>query len=203
MALVTTEEGGALVRKVAIGAGLAMLALGAGACGGGGDSLTAAEVAARGDAVCSRLDGEVKAVAAEFPQITFTPEQMQELWQKLVPKVDAAIQDFEDLDAPEDLEGKLDEAVEQAKADREKLVTASASPEAAQALFDTGVDPFEATNEKLAAAGITGCSDDDATTEGDADTGGDPEATTSVPAEGDGGTTTSGPAEETTTTSAP
>jgi hypothetical protein len=189
---VTTEEGGALVRKVAIGAGLAMLALGFGACGGGSESLTAAEVAARGDAVCSRLDGEVKAVAAEFPQtITFTPEQMQELWQKLVPKVDAAIEDFEDLDAPEELEDKLDEAVQQAKADREKLVEAGASPEAAKALFDTGEDPFKATNEKLAAAGITACSDDDAVTEGDADTEGGTE------------TTTSAPAEESTTTSAP
>jgi hypothetical protein len=179
------------VRKVVIGAGLAMLGLAVGACGGGGDSLTAAEVAARGDAVCNRLDGEVKAVAAEFPQITFTPEQMQELWQKLVPKVDAAIEDFEDLDAPGELEGRLDEAVEQARADREKLVRASASPEAAKALFDTGEDPFTATNEKLAAAGITACSDDDAVTEGDADTG------------GEAGTTTSAPAEETTTTSAP
>lgn len=180
------------MRKVAIGAGLAMLAVAVGACGGGSESLTAAEVAARGDAVCNRLEGEVRAVAAEFPQtITFTPEQMQELWQKLVPKVDAAIDDFEELDGPEELEGRLDEAVEQARTDRTKLVEASESPEAAKALYDTGVDPFTATNEKLAAAGITACSDDDAVTEGDADT------------DGEAGTTTSAPAEETTTTSAP
>lgn len=181
------------MRKVVIGAGLAMLALGVGACGGDDDErLTAAEVSARGDAVCSRLDGEVKAVATEFPNtITFTPEEMQQFWQKLVPKVDAAIEDFEELDGPEDVQGKLDEAVEQAKADREKLVEASGSPEAAKALYDTGVDPFTATNEKLAAAGITGCSDDDAVTEGDADTEGSTE------------TTTSAPSEESTTTSAP
>lgn len=179
------------MRKVVIGAGLAMLALGVGACGGDDERLTAAEVSARGDAVCSRLDGEVKAVAAEFPQtITFTPDQMQELWKKLVPKVDAAIEDFEELDAPEELQGKLDEAVEQAKADRAKLIEASGSPEAAKALFDTGEDPFTATNEKLAAAGITACSDDDATTEGDADTEGGTETTTSAPAQE---TTTSAP----------
>lgn len=179
------------MRKVGIGVGVAMLSLALGACGGDGESLTAAEVAARGDAVCNRLDGEVKAVAAAMPRITFTPEQMQDLWGQLVPKVDAAIEDFAELDAPDELRGRLDEAVEQARSDREKLVRASASPEAAKALYDTGEDPFKATNEKLAAVGITACSDDDAVTEGDADAGAGTATSTSAPAEGS--TTTSAP----------
>jgi len=185
--LVSFEEGGALVRMRVVGAGLALMALvTAGACGddgGGGDRLTQAELAARGDAVCTRLDGEVKAVAAEFePSITFTPEQMQDLWGRLVPKVDAAIADFEELEPPEDLEAKLDEAVAQAKSDRGKLVDAAKSPEAAKILFDSQEDPFTATNEKLAAVGITACTDD-AAAEGGAET------TTSTPAE----TTTTAP----------
>jgi hypothetical protein len=180
------------VRKGAVvGAGLAMVALVAGGCSGDDDRLTAAEVSARGDAVCERFQGEVTAVAAEFPQsITFTPQQMQEFWQKLVPKIDAAIEDFEEIEPPKDLEDEMAAAVAQAGKDRETLVAAGESPEAAQALYESQQDPFAATNEKLAAVGITACSDD-GTTEGDAGEG----------AEG-GETTTTAPA-ETTTTSTP
>lgn len=184
-------------KGVVVGAGLAVVAFVAGACGGDDDRLSAAEVSARGDAVCERFQGEVTAVAAEFPQsITFTPEQMQQFWQRLVPKVDAAIEDFEEIEPPEELEDEMAAAVAQARADRQTLVEAGESQEAAQALYDSQEDPFGATNEKLAAAGITACSGD-ATTEGDAGDGAEG---------GEGGeggeTTTSAPA-ETTSTSAP
>ena len=167
-----------------LGVVLVLVMAAAGACGGdddGGERLTSAELASRGDAVCNRLDGEVKKLAGEFPDtITFTPPQMQELFQKLVPKVDTAIEEFEDLTPPEDLEAKYDEALAQAGEDRKKLVAAGESPDAARTLFESGEDPFSATNEKLAAVGITACSDGGAGAEGDAGSGS--EATTTTPA---------------------
>jgi hypothetical protein len=191
----------ALVRKRAVGMGLVLVAmLATAACGGddgddgedaGGTRLTQAELATRGDAVCNRLDAAVKQLANEFePSITFTPEQMQQLFQKLVPVVDTAITDFKELEPPEDVEAKYDEALQQAADDRERLVAASESQESAQMLFEGGQDPFTATNEKLAAVGITACSDDEAATEGDAE-------------EGAGGTTEESTTPEDTTTSAP
>lgn len=192
----------AFVRKRAVGMGLVLVAMMAtAACGGdddgddgegaGGTRLTQAELATRGDAVCNRLDAAVKQLANEFePSITFTPEQMQQLFQKLVPVVDTAITDFEELEPPENLEAKYDEALQQAADDRERLVAASESQESARMLFEGGQDPFTATNEKLAAVGITACSDDEATTEGDAE-------------EGAGGTTEESTTPEDTTTSAP
>lgn len=182
------------MRKGAVGVVLVCSALVVGACGGDDDRLTAAEVTARGNAVCDRFQGEVTAVVAEFPQsITFTPQQMQEFWQALVPKVDAVIEDFEEIEPPEDLQEKLAAAVAQAKEDRKTLAQAGETPEAARALYESQVDPFTATNEKLAAAGITSCSDG-ATTEGDAGEGagegggeggaaGTEEATTTAPPE--------------------
>ena len=190
------------MRKRAVGMGLVLVAMMAtAACGGdddgddredaGGTRLTQAELATRGDAVCNRLDAEVKQLANEFePSITFTPEQMQQLFQKLVPVVDTAITDFEELEPPENLEAKYDEALQQAADDRQRLVAASESQESARMLFEGGQDPFTATNEKLAAVGITACSDDEATTEGDAE-------------EGAGGTTEESTTPEDTTTSAP
>ena len=134
---------------------------------GGGERLTAAQLATRGDAVCNELDAEVKKLAADFDQtIIFTPEQMQTLYTKLVPLVDDAIEDFQGLEPPTDLEAKYDAAIEQMKVDRQKLVDASKSKEAAKTLFDGGVDPFQPTNEKLAAAGITACSEDSPTGDG-------------------------------------
>ena len=184
------------MRKRAVGRGLVLVAVMAtAACGGddgedaGAARLTQADLATRGDEVCNRLDAEVKKLASEFaPTITFTPEQMQQLFQKLVPVVDAAIADLRELEPPEDLEAKYDDALRQAAEDRERLVAASQSQESARMLFEGGQDPFTATNEKLAAAGITACSDDEATTEGDADEG------------ADGATEESTAPEETTTT---
>lgn len=181
------------MRKGGVGAVLAVAAvLVAGACSedDGGDRLTAAEVSARGDAVCNRFKQEVIAVAAEYQSITFTPEQMQEFYGKLVPKVDAAIKDFKEIEPPEDLEAQLDAAVAQAEKDRGTLVEAGDDQEAAQALYNSEQDPFEGTNEKLAAVGITACSDG-GTDEGDAGEG------------SEGGETTTSAPEESTTTSTP
>ena len=181
------------MRKRAVGLGLVLAALAAVAgCGGDdGERLTTAELASRGDAVCNRLDAEVKEVASEFDStITFTPDQMQQLFQKLVPKVDTAIADFEELTPPENLQAKYDAALAQVREDRKRLVAAGESQEAARALFEGGEDPFAATTTKLADVGITACSDDTGATEGDAGEG----VTTSTSApESEGTTTTSAP----------
>lgn len=182
------------MRKRAVGLGLvlAMAAVGSAGCGGDdGERLTTAELASRGDAVCNRLDAEVKEVASEFDStITFTPDQMQQLFQKLVPKVDTAIADFEELNPPEDVEAKYEAALAQVQEDRERLVGAGESQEAARALFEAGEDPFAATNAKLADVGITACSDDTGATEGDAGEG--VTSSTSAP-EAESATTTSAP----------
>ena len=154
------------MRKRAVGLGLALLLCAAlGACndddggdGGGGDRLSAAELTAQGDAVCAKLQTEVTALTDSFPvSIDFTPQQMQEYYTKLLPLVDGAITSFKALKPPEDLEGAYEAAMAQIDIDRQTLAGATASPEAARNLFDTGVDPFTATNQKLAAAGITSC----------------------------------------------
>lgn len=126
---------------------------------GQGKGLSAKELATRGDAVCTRFAGEVQKLASEFDQtIIFTPEQMQTLYTKMVPLVDGAIAEFKALDAPSTLDEKYDAAIAQMEVDRQKLVTASESQESARKLYDGQVDPFQSTNEKLAAAGITACS---------------------------------------------
>ncbi len=162
--------------------GLVVLAcVGMGACsddddsdgGGTGDRLSAAELATKGNAVCTKLDADVKKLASQFDNtIIFTPPQMLELYKKLLPLVDKAIEDFGDLNPPANLDAKYDDALAQLGQDRKGLADATASEEAAKKLFDTGVDPFTATNEKLAAVGITACSDSSTET-GDAGAGAD------------------------------
>jgi len=152
------------VGKRAVGVGLSVLAcMALVACGDGGkDRLTAAELTTKGNAVCTTLDSEVKKLADTFPvSISFTPEQMQEFYSKILPLLDRAVAGFKDLEPPEDLEGAYDSAIDQIEIDRRTLAGATNSPAAAKNLFDTQVDPFTATNQKLAAAGITACGADD------------------------------------------
>ena len=148
------------MRNRAVGLGLVVLACVAlVACGGDEkDRLTADELTAKGDAVCVTLDNDVKALADTLPvSITFTPEQMQDYYKKIVPLVDKAVASFKALEPPKDLEAAFDSALAQVDIDRKTLVGATGSPAAAKNLFDTRVDPFTATNQKLAAAGITAC----------------------------------------------
>ena len=154
-----------------------------GATGSGDGSakgLSAKELATRGDAVCTRFAGEVQKLASEFDQtIIFTPDQMQALYTKMVPLVDGAIAEFKSLDPPATLDEKYDAALAQMEVDRQKLVTASESQESAKKLYDDGVDPFQSTNEKLAAAGITACSGGSAA---GGDASGEVTTTTTAPA---------------------
>lgn len=156
------------MRKRAVGLGLALLlSVGLGACsddddggGGGGGRLTGAELATKGDAVCTKLEADVQALVDTFPvSADFTNQQMQDFYTKLLPLVDGAEASFKALRPPDDLEEALDAALAQFTIDRQTLAGATASPEAARNLYDTGVDPFTATNQKLAAAGIKACSD--------------------------------------------
>lgn len=146
-----------------VGLGLVVMACVALAgCGGGGgggkDRLTAAELTAKGDAVCVTLDNDVKALADSLPtSITFPPEQMQAYYKRIVPLIDKAVKSFKALKPPKDLEGAYESALVQVDIDRKTLVGATSSPAAAKNLFDTRVDPFTATGQKLAAAGITAC----------------------------------------------
>lgn len=159
--------------KRAVGLGLVVLAcMALVACSndgdggsGSGDRLTAAELTTKGNAVCARLKKDVLAAADTVETgITFTAEKMQEFNTKLLPVVDRAIAGFQALKPPADLEPALDSAIEQAEIDRKTLAGATTSPEAARNYFDTGVDAFTATGQKLAAAGITACRDETATT---------------------------------------
>lgn len=146
--------------KRAVGLGLAVLAFVAlGACGGGGAKrLTAAALTAQGDAVCTTLDSDVKALADKLPvSITFTPEQMQDYFTRILPLIDKAVASFKKLEPPKDLEAAYDSALTQEEIDRKTLEGATKSPAAAKNLFDAQVDPFTATGQKLAAAGITAC----------------------------------------------
>jgi len=159
------------VGKRAVGLGLVVMAcMALVACnddggGGSGDRLTAAELTTKGNAVCAKLKQDVLAAADTVETgITFTAEKMQEFNTKLLPVVDRAIAGFKALKPPADLEPALDSAIEQAEIDRKTLAGATTSPEAARNYFDTGVDAFTATGQKLAAAGITGCRDETATT---------------------------------------
>lgn len=150
--------------KRAVGLGLVVLACAVlVACGGDGTKrLTAAELTSRGNAVCAKLDTDVKAVADGFTGITFTPQQMQDFYTKIVRLVDNAVTSFKALEPPKDLEQVYDSALNQVAIDRTTLAGATKSAAAAKNLFDTGVDPFTATNQKLAAAGITACRDNGA-----------------------------------------
>lgn len=141
--------------------GLAMVVLACVAlvgCGSDKKRLTAADLTAQGDAVCTTLDGDVKALADTFPvTVNFTPKQMQDFYRKIVPLVDKAVASFKALTPPKDLEKAYQSALTQIGIDRTTLSGATSSEAAAKNLFDTQVDPFTATNQKLAAAGITAC----------------------------------------------
>lgn len=140
------------------------------ACSDDDDRLTRAELAAQGDAVCNRLGVEVKKLASQFDAtIIFPPEQMQELYTKMVPLVDRAIADLKALEPPKDLEAKYAAATAQMAKDRQTLVAATESPASAKKLYDGQVDPFAATGQRLTEVGITACSDEGA--QGDAGQG--------------------------------
>lgn len=151
--------------KRAVGLGLALLAGGMSlaACGGDEKRLTAAELTTKGNAVCAKLDADVKKLADTLPvSISFTPDQMQTFYTKILPLLDRAVAGFKKLEPPKDLEDAYDSALDQIQIDRRTLAGATNSPEAAKNLFDTGVDPFTATDQKLRAAGITGCGEEPA-----------------------------------------
>lgn len=147
------------MQKRAVGLGLVIAALlTMVACGSDKKRLTSAELTTQGNAVCTKLDTEVKALADTFPvTVTFTPAQMQDFYKKILPLVDKAVSGFKSLTPPKDLEDVYDAALTQVGLDRKTLAGATNSPEAAQKLFDVQEDPFTATNQKLAAAGITAC----------------------------------------------
>lgn len=148
------------MRRRAVGLGLVVLsAVVLAACkNGDGPRLSAAQLTERGDAVCVTLDNDVKALADSLPvSITFTPDQMQDYYTRIVPLVDKAVASFKKLVPPKDLEAAYESALAQVDIDRKTLEGATRSPEAAKNLFDTRVDPFTATGQKLAAAGITAC----------------------------------------------
>ena len=155
-----------VVVKRASGATLAVLAVvcGMASCGGTEKRLTRAELARRGDAICTNIDKRFdKAfVDSDLPQDMLpTEKQMQDFVKKIVPIVDDAIADLRDLEPPEDLEERYQAALAQAAKDRKALQSAADDPKAARRLFETREDPFAETNEKLAAVGITECADQD------------------------------------------
>ena len=150
--------------------------MGLASCGGGDDRLTADELAAEGNGVCRKLATDVRKLAADFDGgIIFPPEQMQELFTKMLPLVDGAISDFKDLKPPEDLEANYAAALDQLGKDRSNLVAATKSKEAAKKLFDSQKDPFHSAAQKLAATGITVCAagSSQGTTNGTDGSGGD------------------------------
>lgn len=150
--------------------------MGLASCGGGDDRLTVDELAAKGNDVCRELATDVRKLAAEFDAgIIFPPEQMQELFTKMLPLVDGAISDFKDLKPPEDLEANYAAALDQLGKDRSTLVAATKSKEEAKKLFDSQKDPFQSANQKLAATGITACAagSSGGTTDGTDGSGGD------------------------------
>ncbi|MGH9179983.1 MAG: hypothetical protein ACRD0N_15735 [Acidimicrobiales bacterium] len=155
------------MRWRAVVVGLVLLAgMGLAACsddddggGGGGDGrLSAAELASEGDAVCRQFAADYQELAADYQDSpTFTEAQMQELYTKLVPLVDNALNSFQELEPPANLQAPYDAALAQFEQDRGTLVKASESQEEARRFYDAQIDPFVATNEKLTAVGITAC----------------------------------------------
>lgn len=180
------------MRKRAVGLGLVVLAmLALAGCGGNTKRLTAAQLTAQGNAVCTGFDAKLKAVVESFPpSLDFPPAQMQDFWKKLLPLVDDAIASFKALTPPKDLEVAYRAALDQFGIDRRTLEGGTQSPAAAKNLFDTGVDPFTATNQKLATAGITACG-------GTPEAGSEPGASSTTAPKGT--PTTAAPATPTTT----
>ncbi|HET7489209.1 MAG TPA: hypothetical protein VFJ85_14860 [Acidimicrobiales bacterium] len=158
--------------KRAMALGLVMAAvLALGACGDNTKRLTATELTTKGNAICLTFSSEVKKIADTFPaSVDFTPAQKQDFYHKLLTPLAKAISDFKALTPPKKLAKTYDAAMKQIDIDRQTLEGAGGSQEAAQRLYETGVDPFAATGQKLAAAGITACG------------GEPPAASTSVPA---------------------
>jgi uncharacterized cupredoxin-like copper-binding protein len=125
-------------------------------CGGGGDRLSASEFRTRANAVCTEGNDDLDALVEDLPDEP-EAEDVQQLVEDIVPIADRMIEDLRELEPPEDLEARYDEALESAEAARDRLDEASESPEASMELFESESDPFEESNQKFDEVGLSAC----------------------------------------------
>ena len=146
-----------VVGLVTVGALLAGTTI-IGACGSDEDRLTAEEFTDQGNEICKTSNEAVEAADAEMSSNPDpSPEEITAyLEDDLIPSIQTAIDDFEDLNPPEDLEDDLDAFIEAAQAALDELEAGADDPEA---LF-AGEDPFAEVNALATQLGLTTCAED-------------------------------------------
>lgn len=131
-----------------------------GACGSDGDRLTAEDFIAQGNAICEATSAEVETVGDELFAEGEEPSGETIgafVDETLVPGLEGMIDDFEELNPPEELEEAVDQMLADLQAVKDDIVEATA--EDPGALFASG-DPFAATDAQAAEIGLTECARD-------------------------------------------
>jgi plastocyanin len=130
-------------------------------CGDDGDRLTAVELSDQGNAICEDTRREVDAA---FERVSADGEptavEMQQIARTAAESTQTAIDRFAALEPPEDVEDEWDDILDLARDAQGRLEEGSRTVEATQELFESE-DPFEEINRRLAAVGVTACSETD------------------------------------------
>lgn len=145
-------------RIVALAALVSMTIVGA--CGSDGDRLTAEEFIAQGNAICVAASAEVETVGDELFAEGVDPSDEAIgafVDETLVPAVEGMIDDFKELNPPEELEEPVNQMVADLQAAHDDIVEATADDPGA--LFAAG-DPFADTYAQAAEIGLTECAGD-------------------------------------------
>lgn len=130
-----------------------------GACGGdddGGGRLSAEAFATRATETCTELQDDVEATFADLPP-DGDPALYQGAIAELVPLVDGAADDLDDLQPPADVEGRFDEALAAMRAGNDKVREAGKTPAASAAIFASDRDPYDDANAIFDELGLTEC----------------------------------------------
>ena len=145
-------------------AGLAVLALGLGACGGGGDRLTRAELLKQGNDICQKGEDAITAAQEKaFPDQNkppSTPQIRAFFNDTIIPEVQKELDGLDDLKPPKDLESDYDELISDAK-DALKKTEQQVKDDPEKLISDNAADPFADVNKRATAMGLTVCGESD------------------------------------------
>lgn len=127
------------------------------------ERLTAEQFVARANAVCAESDEKLQeAFEEEFAGETPpTGRQMQAVLKRVAPIAEGTVRRLKDLEPPENLEGRFDDALEKADDAIAVVRKGASSPAEAEAVFSSDEDPFEQANKGFESVGVTTCSQGD------------------------------------------
>ena len=144
------KVGGLVARVVAISL---VAVVGLTACGDDAEPLTEEEFAEQGNALCDEGSGAAEEIFTDLDDEP-TEEELDAAIGEFADEIDEQIDAIRDLDAPEEIAGDVDAALDQAADDVEGL------REQGAAALESSEDPFAASRPLLNEVGLTSCAED-------------------------------------------